>query len=245
LADRPWRVPNPACNRNCSVASLTVSTEPIDDPGAGAFPPGFFHRLDESADSSFYAWPRLVVHIDDSAIAAVGTLYDELALKGDVLDLMGSWVSHFRTPPARLTVLGMNDTELAANPIASATVVHDLNQDPRLPFPDGSFDAVVCCVSVDYLTRPVEVFRDVARVARPGAPFVCSFSNRCFASKAITGWLYSTDEQHCEIVKTYFDLAGNWTPPEAQRRTSPEHTGDPLFAVWACRRRGEIPDTTF
>ena len=47
----------------------------------------------------------------------------------------------------------MNTAELAANPQASATVVHDLNADPRLPFADESFDAVVCCVSVDYLVR--------------------------------------------------------------------------------------------
>ena len=42
--------------------------------------------------------------------------------------------------------------------------MQDLNADPRLPFADASFDAVVNCVSVDYLTRPVDVFRDVARV---------------------------------------------------------------------------------
>ena len=69
---------------------------------------------------------------------------------------------------ADLTVLGMNAGELAANPQAAATVVHDLNADPQLPFADGSFDAAVCCVSVDYLVRPVEVFADVARTLRPG-----------------------------------------------------------------------------
>src|SRR6185312_17324543 len=100
----------------------------------------------------------LVTHIDDRAIAAVGALYEELGLDGDVLDVMGSWISHFRTPPRHLTVLGLNEQELAANPVAAATVVHDLNAEPRLPFPDRSFDAAVCCVSVDYLTRPVAVF---------------------------------------------------------------------------------------
>jgi SAM-dependent methyltransferase len=203
---------------------------------AGPFPPGFFRRQDEAPDAEFYAWSRLVVHIDDAAIAAVGAAYEELGIKGEVLDLMGSWVSHFRAPPARLTVLGMNEAELAANPMATSTVVHNLNDDPRLPFADGSFDAVVCCVSVDYLTRPVEVFRDVARVTRQAGPFLCTFSNRCFPSKAITGWLYATDEQRCQIVSTYFDLAGRWTPPTAQRRTARGHHGDPLFAVWAYRR---------
>jgi SAM-dependent methyltransferase len=181
--------------------------------------------------------PRLVTHIDEQAIAAVGDLYDELEITGTVLDLMSSWVSHFRRPPSHLTVLGMNERELAANPHASATVVHDLNEDPRLPFADGSFDAVVCCVSVDYLARPLEVFADVARVLRDGGPFVCTFSNRCFPTKAIRGWLASTDAQHCEIVERYFRSTPGWDDPVVERRTAVDAPGDPLFAVWA-RRKG-------
>ena len=200
------------------------------------FPRGFFERADPSSDASFYSFPRLVTHIDDDAITAVGDLYEELGITGAVLDLMGSWVSHFHRRPDALTVLGMNTEELAANPQAQATVVHDLNTEPRLPFGPESFDAAVCCVSVDYLVQPVAVFADLARVLRPGAPFVCTFSNRCFPTRAIRGWLRSTDEQHCEIVATYFRLAGGWEEPVVSRRTAPSHVGDPLFAVWAHRR---------
>jgi SAM-dependent methyltransferase len=208
------------------------------------FPPGFFDPADRSPDDVFYSWPRLVTHIDEDAIAAVGALYDELGIIGDVLDLMGSWVSHFRIPPARLTVLGMNAQELDANRSAAATVVHDLNVNPRLPFADASFDAAVCCVSVDYLTRPVEVFKDVARVLRPGGPFVCTFSNRCFPSKAIRGWLYTSDAQHLEIVERYFLLAGGWGRPYSQLRTPPDNRGDPLLAVWAYRTTHTEPAET-
>ncbi len=135
------------------------------------FPPGFFDRADPSPDPAFYRPLRFVTHIDDGAIAAVGALYDELGIgvggNGEVLDLMSSWVSHFTVTPRHLTVLGMNDDELAANPQAQARVVHDLNVNPALPFPDASFDAAVCCVSVDYLVQPIEVFTEVARVVRP------------------------------------------------------------------------------
>jgi SAM-dependent methyltransferase len=199
------------------------------------FPDGFFDRTDIGPDAAFYLPTRLVTHIDERAIAAVGALYDELELTGSVLDLMGSWVSHFRSAPERLTVLGMNAEELAANPHADQTMVHDLNADPRLPFEDDSFDAAVCCVSVDYLTKPVEVFTDVARVVRPGGPFVCTFSNRCFPTKAIRGWLATSDEQHCTIVSEYFRLAGSWDPPVVELRTPPFEPGDPLYAVWARR----------
>jgi SAM-dependent methyltransferase len=197
------------------------------------FPPGFFARGDDSSDGAFYSFPRYVTHIDDGAIAAVGALYQELGVDGDVLDVMSSWVSHFKETPAALTVLGMNADELAANPQARAWVVHDLNADPVLPFPDDAFDHATCCVSVDYLTQPVEVFRDVARVVRPGGFFVCTFSNRLFPTKAIRGWLASDDETHQQIVVEYFRRAGRYAPAVAHRCTPDGHRGDPLYAVWA------------
>ncbi len=199
-----------------------------------AFPPGFFDRADPGADTAFYAVPRIVTHIDDAAIAAVGALYTELGLDGEVLDLMSSWVSHFPSPPRRLVGLGLNATELAANPALAGRVVHDLNADPTLPFPDRSFDDATCCVSVDYLTDPLTVFREVARVLRPGGRFVVTFSNRCFPTKAVRGWLATDDAGRVRIVSAYFALSGGFGEVHAQRRTS-SAWGDPLYAVWAAR----------
>jgi SAM-dependent methyltransferase len=213
-----------------------------DDPYAG-FPDRFFERADPDPDDLFYRPPRLVTHIDEAAIAAVGALYDELHLgDGAVLDLMGSWVSHFRTPPRWLTVLGMNAAELAANDQAHERVVRNLNADPSLPFPDDTFDAAVCCVSIDYLVRPIEVFTEVARVTRRGGPLVCTFSNRCFPTKAIRGWLATDDATHAAIVVEYFHRSGAWDEPVAERRTAIGHRGDPLWAVWA-RSRSPLPES--
>ncbi|MDP4360502.1 methyltransferase domain-containing protein, partial [Escherichia coli] len=83
----------------------------------------------------------------------------------------------------------MNAEELRANPRLSRWFVQNLNRDPVLPFADASLDAVLCCVGVQYLQRPVEVFAEVARVLRPGGVVVVSFSNRCFPTKAIRAWL--------------------------------------------------------
>jgi SAM-dependent methyltransferase len=204
----------------------------VADERYRGFPEGFFTRADELPDDQFYVPPRLVTHIDDGAIAAVGALYDELGIRGAVLDLMSSWVSHFRGAPEALTVLGMNADELAANPQAREWVVHDLNADPVLPFAADAFDHATCCVSVDYLTRPVNVFRDVARVVRPGGLFVCTFSNRLFPTKAIRGWLHSENATHQEIVAAYFRSAGGYEPPETRVCGTPRG-GDPLYAVWA------------
>jgi SAM-dependent methyltransferase len=200
------------------------------------FQDGFFARADESSDDRFYAPPRLVTHLDEAAIAAVGDLYVELGITGEVLDLCASWVSHFRVVPKRLVVLGMNAVELNHNAQAADRVIHDLNADPRLPLGDASFDAATCCVSVDYLTHPIEVFDEVARVLRPTCPFVLTFSNRCFPTKAIRGWLASDDQGHLAIVREYFRRSQCWGDVVAQRRTPLEHPGDPLFGVWAERR---------
>lgn len=208
------------------------------------FQAGFFARDDDAADSRFYRVPRIVQHIDDGAIAAVEQLYAELGVDGGdrptrVLDLMSSWVSHLRTAPSELVVLGMNQVELDANPMATRRVVQDLNVDPRLPFPDKEFDAVLCCVSIDYLTRPVEVLAEVSRVLRPGAPVVINFSNRCFPSKAVHGWLATDDDGRCAIVAQYLRRAGGLTEPQISTRTPASgptggrYRGDPLFAVIA------------
>jgi methyltransferase family protein len=215
----------------------------VGPPMSGEDLPGwFFARDDPTPDDRFYAYPRLVTHIDDRAIQAVGDLYAELGLDGSgpeprrVLDLMSSWVSHLHSAPAELVVLGMNATELAANAMATERVVQDLNADPRLPFPDHSVDAVLCCVSIDYLTRPVEVLAEAARVLRPGAPVVITFSNRCFPTKAVHGWLSTDDAGRAAIVVHYLRVAGGFTEPEVSERTPPRtsgYRGDPLFAVVA------------
>jgi SAM-dependent methyltransferase len=204
-----------------------------------AFPPGFFDRADASDDAAFYLPNRFVTHIDDTAIAAVGALYLELGLDGDVLDLMSSWVSHFNCTPRNLVALGMNADELAANPQAASWCLRDLNLHPTLPFDDASFDAVTCCVSVDYLVRPLEVFREVARVLRPGGPFVLTFSNRCFPTKAIRAWLTTDDRGHVAIVRSYFARTPGFDPPDHQLRTPLGFPSDPLYAMWA-RRSAEV-----
>ncbi len=198
-----------------------------------AFPAGFFDRYDAAPDAAFYGPPRLVMHIDAKAVAAVGAVYEELGIDGEVLDLMSSWVSHFAAPPRALTALGMNEAELDANAQAVRRVVADVNSAPVLPFASASFDDAVCCVSVDYLVRPVELFAEVARVLRPGGRFVCTFSNRCFPTKAVRGWLAADEAERPGIVAAYFAASRAFEAAQMARR--PEATGDPLWAVWSTK----------
>ena len=156
--------------------------------------------------------PRLVVHIDDSAIAAVSQLFRDLIPPDSVvLDLMSSWRSHWPSGHAktRLVGLGMNAVEMRENPDLDDHVVHNVNQDPNLPFSDDSFDAVVITVSAQYLTRPVETFEQVSRILKPGGVFIVSFSNRMFPTKAVRIWRMGNDRQHIELVESYMRAAGN------------------------------------
>ena len=203
-----------------------------DEEPHARFPAGFFSRADERPDDEFYGPDRFVTHIDAGAIDAVGRLYRGLELDGRVLDLMSSWVSHFLDRPHHLTVLGMNERELRANTMADEVVVHDLNTDARLPFPDDAFDAATCCVSIDYLVRPIDVLRDAARVVRAFGLVVCTFSDRCFPTKAVRGWLGLTDAQRCDLVAAYFQLAGGYSEVKIATCVAPGGGGDPLYAVW-------------
>jgi hypothetical protein len=92
-----------------------------------------FRKHDASPDPLFYAAPRFVTHIDDTAIAAVTDLYrDVLPPGGALLDLMSSWVSHLpgEVPYAAVIGHGLNVQELAANPRLTASFVQDLNPWP-------------------------------------------------------------------------------------------------------------------
>lgn len=202
--------------------------------------PRYFRRQDESADSLFYAEPRFAVHIDDETIGAVTETYRHLLPPGGaLLDLMSSWRSHLpeEVSYASVTGLGMNAEEMAANPQLTGHVVHDLNADPRLPFANQQFDGGCVTVSVQYLTSPVEVFRDLARVLKPGAVFVVTYSHRCFPTKAVAVWNALPVRDRSQLVAGYFREAGGWGDVYAQDNSpSAPHPVDPLFAVWAFTR---------
>ncbi|MEE2664755.1 MAG: methyltransferase domain-containing protein [Myxococcota bacterium] len=203
---------------------------------AAGFPQSFFDRQDESDDAGFYRMPRLVAHIDPDTIAALTSAYRALLPAGGcLLDLMSSWISHLPQDVSyeRVAGLGMNAQELERNPRLDEFVVHDLNREPELPYPDASFDAVVNAVSIQYLTRPVEVFGSIARVLRPGGLHLVAMSHRCFPTKAIRAFHYLDGAGRADIVRRYFEQAGGYEPTERLER-SPA-AADPLWIVMAKR----------
>jgi SAM-dependent methyltransferase len=200
-----------------------------------AFPPQSFRRIDDSDDELFYSSPRMVVHIDEGAIAKISSLYARLLPQGGaILDLMSSWRSHLpdHLRPSRVTGLGMNRAEMEDNPALTEIVVHNLNREPRMPLGDTEFDGAVMTVSVQYMTRPVEIFRDVARVLKSGAPLVVTFSNRMFPTKAVAIWQNLDEYDRVRLVWRYFQDCGGFENMEFIDCSGPtDPPSDPIWAV--------------
>jgi len=209
------------------------------------FAPEGRRRQDESEDTVFYSTPRLVQHLDASARKTIRDQYETLITPGArVLDIMGSWDSHLPShlPLQSLTVLGLNEVELAANTRATNTVIQDLNITPQLPFAGNSVDAIICTASVEYLTDPLAVFSEMKRTLIPGGVLAVAFSNRWFPPKAITIWSELHEFERLGMVLEMFQQTGGFTElASLSRRGTPRPEddphqelplSDPVFMAW-------------
>ncbi|MBN2061957.1 MAG: class I SAM-dependent methyltransferase [Deltaproteobacteria bacterium] len=213
-----------------------------------------FSRLDENEDSVFYQTDRFVNHLDRTALGTVEHIIGSLVREKNpvVLDLMAGWDSHLpdSVKPKKLVALGLNKKELEANDPVNKAVIHDLNKDPALPFPDNTFDAVLCTVSVDYMTKPVAVFKEVQRVLVPGGVFIVIFSNRMFPQKAVKVWKDANDSERLILVNEFFQEAGGFERirefvsmgrprPRDDKYFLTGIASDPVYAVFAEKEGGD------
>ncbi len=211
-------------------------------------------KLDPSDDTLFYSFPRFVTHVDEGFVDRLTQLYRErLKPNTRILDMMSSWVSHLpkEIEFASVEGHGMNEEELAKNPRLNRYIIQDLNQNPKLPFADQQFDAVLNCVSVQYLQYPDAIFSEIHRILKPGGIAIISFSNRMFYQKAIAAWRDNSESGRVELVKRYFDSVKNAsgipgfseTETISHRASAPAFLqmlgmggGDPFYAVIAYRQ---------
>lgn len=201
------------------------------DPADSEIPAHFFRRTDESPDEAFYESPRFVAHIDEATIGALTGYYREFLPDGArVLDLMSSWISHLpdEKPFSRVSGLGMNAAELAANPRLTDYCVHNLNRQPRLPYAPGEFDRVLIAVSVQYLIRPVEVMASIHETLSADGAVCIAMSHRLFPTKAVAAFQALSAQDRVRLVSHYLSVAGfreivfhDRSPPQA----------DPLWLV--------------
>lgn len=212
-----------------------------------------FSRLDSSDDRLFYAADRFVSHLDSLALATVERVIGELIVEENpvILDLMASWDSHLpeQLSPSRVVGLGLNENELRSNKILSEFLLHDLTKVPILPFPDNTFDAVINTVSVDYMAKPVQIFKEVGRILRPGGLFLVIFSNRMFPQKAVKIWRESSEDERVLLVEDFFKAAGLFEKtslfvskgkprPKDDKYAPMNVRSDPVYALYADKKGG-------
>lgn len=210
-------------------------------------------KLDDTDDTLFYAYPRLVTHVDAGFIDQLTELYKErLQPRSRILDLMSSWVSHLPDDMEfeHVEGHGLNAAELAKNPRLNHYFVQNLNQTPQLPLADATFDAVLNTVSIQYVQYPEALFTEIHRILKPGGIAIISFSNRMFFQKAIQAWRDGSESSRVELVKHYFVSTPGFSPPEVVVRRSPTPpmlqwlgmgSGDPFYAVIATCQEPQQP----
>ncbi len=197
-------------------------------------------KLDTTDDALFYDYPRFVTHVDTGFIERLVKLYAQrLQPQTRILDLMSSWVSHLPTELefAHVEGHGLNSEELGKNPRLDHFFVQNLNQNPKLPLPDQSFDAVLNTVSVQYLQYPEAIFNEIYRILKPGGVAIVSFSNRMFYEKAIQVWRDGSEGDRLELVKGYFQSLPGFSQPEVITANSGwwPLSSDPFYAVLSHR----------
>lgn len=222
-------------------------------PSSPIFDKGAFTRIDEREDRLFYARDRFVNHLDSLALSTVEKIIETLVIEDRpaILDLMAGWDSHLPISlhPSSVVGLGLNENELQKNKALTETLLHDLNEDPRLPFPENAFDVVLNTVSVDYMTKPVEIFKEVGRILKPGGLFLVIFSNRMFPEKVVKLWRESGEEERLILVQEFFDASDRFEctaffvsrgrpRPRDDQYAAMNIPSDPVYAIYAEKKGG-------
>lgn len=167
-----------------------------------------FIRKIEDDDAVFYeSIDSTSPIVDRVAIEQLKQFYlEHLKDNSSILDLMAGPDSYLPDSLENLDVTGLSikKQDLQSNPVLSQQTLHDLNKQPELPYNDQQFDTVVCAFSVEYMTQPIKVFKEAARILKPGGSFLISFSERFYEQKVIALW----DDLHLfermGIVLEYF-----------------------------------------
>lgn len=210
--------------------------------------PESFKREDETDDRVFYSEPRITSHIDSKCHENLVKLYDNILPKsGKILDLMSSYQSHIPEGKNYEVIgLGLNEEEMKQNKILNSFIVHDINAEPKLPFTSEEFDAVVCDLSIEYVTKPIDLIREVSRVLKKDGVLTLSFSNRYFPPKVVKIWIDLHEFERMGYVLELLKKAGGFKNFKTysyrgfRRPYNDKYFGctflsDPLYVVYAER----------
>ena len=102
-----------------------------------------------------------------------------------------------------------------------------------MPYEDNTFDVVTNAVSVDYLTKPLEMMKEVHRVLKPGGLAVHELLQPVFPDQSGFGVDRHGDLDHIWIVGAYFHFAGGFQGLAAEDISPKPGKTDPMYVVFA------------
>lgn len=212
-----------------------------------------FNRLDEKDDRLFYRKNQISLDLDIVALSTLNHLLEQLNTEDNpiILDLMAGRNSHVpcSMKSSQITGLGIEEQKLQENKALIDYIIQDINQNPALPFPENTFDIVLCTASFEYIVRPQEIMHEVVRILKPGGMFLIIFSDRYHPEKVIKLWQETSDRERLEYIQSMFEKSALFTSPQTfisrgkprlkDSRNSHLHCpSDPIYAVYADKKGG-------
>ena len=157
--------------------------------------------------------PLLKPHLDQIAVEQIEALYSQLLpAHSKVLDLMSNQSSYLADDFATglLTGIGHNEEALNINQRLDTYIQQNLNENVKLPFEGNNFDDAICTVGIEYLTNPLAIMLEIARVVDKGGKFIITFSDNS-VSNATTLWGQLHPFERMQLVLEYFRVTNAFT----------------------------------
>lgn len=123
----------------------------------------------------------------------------------------------------------------------SIRFLHDFETDSKLPFDDGVFDAALFNFHIGKLTRPIEFFREVARVLKPEGVFLVTFIHPHYSKQFTRMWAMGDGQDHVVQSESFFEYSGDFT----KSTTLAIHESDNGFRWFHGGLAPELDDTQF
>ena len=145
-----------------------------------------------------------MTHIDDSTIHNLTGFYrDQIGAESARPHVVVDLSSSRRDPLRACLWTGDERCGTKANPRLSDYCVQDLNESPTLPYASETFDAVLIAVSIQYLTRPIEVMTEINRCLAEGGQCIVAMSHRLFPTKAIQAFHVLSPNDRCRSLRIH------------------------------------------
>ncbi len=139
-----------------------------------------------------------------------------------------------RFPAARITALDISSEMLRHVPQGIETVHHGIL---GMPFPDATFDAVICVEALEHVVRTELALRELVRVLRPGGRLVIIDKNRekqgALEIQSWENW-FAVEEILATLQALGMEASAECIPYDHHNKA------DGLFVCWKGTRLGRI-----